>query len=108
MRTVRGQAAVSCPLVKRVATCQNSPMPTYRLTIINEHFDQSVELDAPDIETARRKAIASGIAIAADLVSAGESFFGAELIVDDGKGQVSRQVISVGTSPLKGSKPLAG
>lgn len=77
-------------------------MPTYRLRIINEHFNQSVELDAPDIESARRKAIATAIGIAAEAVSEGESFFGAELIITEGENQIGRHVVSAGASPLKG------
>lgn len=77
-------------------------MPTYRLRIINEHFNQSVELDAPDIASARKKAIATAIGIAADPVSEGDPFFGAELIITESENQISRYVVSVGASQLKG------
>lgn len=76
-------------------------MPTYRTTIINEHFSQSGEIQAAEPATAWRKAIASAIAIAGDQVSHGNPFFGAEVIIEEGPRQVGRYVVSVGASPLK-------
>jgi hypothetical protein len=76
-------------------------MPTYRLRMINEHFDQCVELEAPCIESARKKALATAISIAADAVSGGEPFFGAELVITEGANQLSRHIISVGASRLQ-------
>jgi len=76
-------------------------MPTYRTTIINEHFSQSGEMEAADPATAWKKAIASTLAIAADQVSHGNPFFGAEVVVEDGDTRIGRYVVSVGASPLK-------
>jgi hypothetical protein len=76
-------------------------MPTYRVTIVNEHFSQSGEQEAPDVVGAWQKAIAGAIAIAADQVSHGNPFFGAEVTVDEGNKRIGRYVVSVGATPLK-------
>ena len=76
-------------------------MPTYQLTIINEHFSQDGELEAPDVIAAWQKAISSAITIAADQVSHGSPFFGAEVTVKEGNKQIGRYVVSVGAAPLK-------
>ena len=54
-------------------------MPTYRVSIVNEHFIASEEQEAADVVNAWQKAIGSAIAIAADQVSHGNPFFGAEV-----------------------------
>jgi hypothetical protein len=76
-------------------------MPTYSVTIVNEHFSQSAEQKAPDVAKAWQLAIGSAIAIAADQVSHGNPFFGAEVTLRDGNKQVGRYVVSVGATPLK-------
>src|SRR4051812_13012165 len=50
-------------------------MPTYRISIVNEHFSQAAEQDAPDVAEAWKSAIGSAIAIAADQVSHGNPLF---------------------------------
>ena len=76
-------------------------MPTYNVTITNEHFAQTGEQEAPDDIVAWRTAIASAIDIAKDQVSHGAPFFGAEVIVARGNKQIGRYVVSVGATPLK-------
>ena len=76
-------------------------MPTYRVTIVNEHFAHSGEQEAPDVVKAWQKAIASAIAIAGEQVSHGSPFFGAEITLEDGNKAIGRYVVSVGASPLK-------
>lgn len=76
-------------------------MATYQLTIVNEHFAQDGELEAPDAVAAWQKAIVSAITIAADQVSHGNPFFGAEVTVQEGNKQIGRYVVSVGATPLK-------
>lgn len=76
-------------------------MATYNTEIINEHFSQSGELEARDNVSAWKKAIASAIAIAADQVSHGNPFFGAEVILKEGNTLIGRYVVSVGATPLK-------
>jgi hypothetical protein len=48
-----------------------------------------------------KKAIASTIAIAADQVSHGSPFFGAEVALHENDEQIGRYVVSVGATPLK-------
>lgn len=75
-------------------------MPTYRIRIVNEHFSQAAEQEAADVVDAWRKAIGSAIAIAADQVSHGNPFFGAEITLEDGDQRIGRYVVAVGATPL--------
>ena len=76
-------------------------MPNYTVTIVNEHFSQTGEQDAPDNIEAWKAAISSTIIIAADQVSHGNPFFGAEVTVAQGNEQIGRYLVSVGATPLK-------
>ena len=76
-------------------------MPTYQVTIVNEHFSQEAEAEYPDVTKAWQKAIASTIAIAEDQVSHGNPFFGAEVILEEGNKRIGRYVVSVGATALK-------
>ena len=76
-------------------------MPTYQVTIVNEHFSSSEKQDSPDASKAWQAAIRSAITIAADQVAHGSPFFGAEVTVDQGNKRIGRYVVSVGATPLK-------
>ena len=76
-------------------------MPSYTVTIVNEHFSQTGEQEAADNVAAWKGAITSAITIAADQVSSGNPFFGAEVTVAQGKEQIGRYLVSVGSTPLK-------
>jgi len=76
-------------------------MPSYTVTIVNEHFNQTGQQEASDNIAAWKSAIASAIEIAADQVSHGSPFFGAEVTVAQGKEQIGRYLVSVGATPLK-------
>jgi hypothetical protein len=76
-------------------------MPSYTVTIVNEHFSQSGEQESRDNIEAWKSAISSAITIAADQVSHGNPFFGAEVTVTQGKEQLGRYLVSVGATPLK-------
>lgn len=76
-------------------------MPSYTVTIVNEHFTQTGEQESRDNIEAWRTAIASTITIAADQVSHGSAFFGAEVTVTLGKELIGRYLVSVGATPLK-------
>ena len=76
-------------------------MPSYTVTIVNEHFSQSGEQEAADNIEAWKTAISSAITIAAEQVSHGNPFFGAEVTVAQGKEQIGRYLVSVGATPLK-------
>lgn len=76
-------------------------MPSYCITIINEHFSQSGEHQADDDIAAWKEAISSAINIAGDQVSHGNPFFGAEVVLTQGDEQLGRYVVSVGATPLK-------
>jgi hypothetical protein len=76
-------------------------MPTYRVTIVNEHFSQEGDQEAADVVEAWTKAIASAISIAGEQVSHGNPFFGAEVTIEEGNKKIGRYVVSVGATPLK-------
>jgi hypothetical protein len=76
-------------------------MPTYRVTIVNEHFSSSEDQEAPEVSKAWQEAIGSAISIAAEQVSHGNPFFGAEVTLEEGNKKIGRYVVSVGATPLK-------
>ena len=76
-------------------------MPTFRISIINEHLNCSSDYQCADEAAARRNAISGALAIATDDVMKGDPFFGAEVRVDQGGAPVARFVVAVGLSPLK-------
>ena len=76
-------------------------MPTYRISIVNEHFDQTGEQEAPDVIEAWQKAIGAALDIARDQVCHGNPFFGAEVTLQEGNKQIGRYVVAVGATPLK-------
>jgi hypothetical protein len=76
-------------------------MPSYTVTIVNEHFSQDGEHEAVDNNAAWKGAISSAIAIAAEQVSQGNPFFGAEVTIAQGSEQIGRYLVSVGSTPLK-------
>lgn len=75
-------------------------MPTYTVTITNEHFSDTGEQEAPNVMKAWQKAIASTITIAGEHVSHGSPFFGAVVTLEEGGKQVGRYVVSVGATSL--------
>jgi hypothetical protein len=76
-------------------------MAKYRVSIINEHYSASEEQDYGDIVKAWRGAIRTAITIAADQVSHGSPFFGAEVTLEQGSKRIGRYVVSVAAAPLK-------
>jgi hypothetical protein len=76
-------------------------MAKYRVSIVNEHFSASEVQEAADVVKAWQKAIRSAITIAADQVSHGNAFFGAEVTLEQGKKRIGRYVVSVAAAPLK-------
>jgi len=76
-------------------------MANYRISIVNEHFSASEEQHADDVVKAWQSAIRSAITIAADQVSHGNPFFGAEVTLEQGTKRIGRYVVSVAAAPLK-------
>ena len=76
-------------------------MAIYNISIVNEHFSATEEQESPDVAKAWQKAIRSAIIIAADQVSHGNPFFGAEVTLDQGNKRIGRYVVSVGATSLK-------
>lgn len=76
-------------------------MPTYNIKIVNQHFEQAATQTAPNDDKAWQLAIKSAIIIAAEQVSEGEQFFGAEVSLETDGRKLGRYVLSVGASHLK-------
>ena len=76
-------------------------MRTFHIRVVNEHFSSTNEHKCDDVPGAWKEAISGALAIAAEQVSHGNPFFGAEVVLDEGKTRIGRYVISVGASPLK-------
>jgi hypothetical protein len=76
-------------------------MPTFRISVVNANFRASEEHDLESLEAARKQGIKAALAMGAEEVNAGESFFGAEVRVEDGGETVSRSVVSVGATALQ-------
>lgn len=76
-------------------------MPKFQITVHNEDFTSSDELDCQSNEDALKEGIKSAISIASDQVSAGKPFFGAVITLEEGKKELLRYVVSVGASRLK-------
>ena len=76
-------------------------MASYTVTIVNEHFSSTGEQESSDNIQAWKQAISSAITVAAEQVSHGNPFFGAEVTVTQGNEQIGRYIVSVGATPLK-------
>lgn len=76
-------------------------MTTYKISVVNEHFSSSNEHQSKDVVSAWQQAIHGALAIAAEQVSHGNPFFGAEVTLHEGETRIGRYIISVGASPLK-------
>jgi hypothetical protein len=76
-------------------------VPTFKISIVNEHFACANDHECADVEEAQKIAIKGALDIAGEQVSSGEPFFGAEVCVSEGSKTLSRMVVAVGASPLK-------
>jgi len=76
-------------------------MPTYQISVVNEHFTSDDEVDCPDQEAALKQALKGALDIAGEHVASGQPYFGAEVVLSENGKKVLRMVISVGASPLK-------
>ena len=76
-------------------------MPTYRIRVINCDFKAEEQTDCADIEAAKKHALKGALEIANEQVLNGESFFGAEVRIDEGDETPARFILTVGSSPLQ-------
>ena len=88
-------------MARAIGVAQLPLMPIYNLRIVNEHFVQSAELEAGDVATGWKKAIAAAITIASDTVSPDSPFFAAKMTLSEGDRSIGEYVVSVGAQPLK-------
>ena len=76
-------------------------MPTFRIRIINRDFESHCDANAHDPRAARSEALRSALSIGSDEVCEGKSFFGAEVVIENGGETVERLVIAIGASTLR-------
>lgn len=76
-------------------------MPTYRVTVLNEHFESSEDHRCEHVEDAIKAALKGALDIATEQVASGKPFFGAEVTLSKGNEMLSQMVIAVGASSLK-------
>ena len=76
-------------------------MPFFRISVVNEDFCASEDHEMPSAESARKQGIKAALAMGADEVNGGKSFFGAEVRVEAGGDIICRSVVSLGASPLQ-------
>lgn len=75
-------------------------MPSFRITIVNEHFESTSEEELTDFDSAKSSAIKGALELGAEQILGGKPLFGAEIIIGQG---VIRQrfILSIATSALK-------
>ena len=76
-------------------------MPTFRIRIINNEFDNSNEIERPSADAVRADALKGALQIGVDEVCNGTPFFGAEIRIEEGDQVVERLVVAVGVSSLR-------
>ena len=76
-------------------------VPSYTISLVNDEFASTEKLKCADIVAARKQAIASALAIAADVVAGGKPYFGAEVTLSEDGEERARFVVSAGASMLK-------
>lgn len=76
-------------------------MPTFHVTVLNEHFESENEHNCASVEEALKAALKGALDIATEQVASGKPFFAAEVTLKEGNKIQSRMVVSVGASPLK-------
>ena len=76
-------------------------MPTYRIHVVNSDFKAEEERDCSNIQAAAKHALKGALEIGSEQVLNGETFFGAEVRIDDGNETALRFLVTVGSSPLQ-------
>ena len=79
-------------------------MPIFTIRVVNQNYVACNEQDLPTAGDARAQAIKSALRIGIAEVSEASPFFGAEVMVGDGGGQIARFVVSIGVSPIQSSE----
>lgn len=76
-------------------------MPLYRISVTNTHYDACEEQELPSPEAARQEAIKSALQLGIEEVDEAQSFFAAEIRIDEGDRSHGRYIVAIGVSPLK-------
>ncbi len=75
-------------------------MPTFQITVTNDEFISSDEVDLATSETAYAMALKSALEMGCDQMLQGRPVYGAEVTVSDGNAP-QRFLVTIATSPLK-------
>ena len=76
-------------------------MALFQISVINHTFSACDSHELPSAEEAGKQGIRSALAIGVEEVTGGESFFGAEIRIEEGDKTVRRFMVSVGATPLQ-------
>ena len=76
-------------------------VPSFRISVVNQHFRSCNEQELPTPDAARSEAIRAALEIGATEVCIDRPFFGAEVSIESDGESVGRYVVSIGMSSLK-------
>ena len=76
-------------------------MPTFRISVVNQTFRATNDHELASFDDARMHGIRAALAIGTDEVTNGKPYFGAEVIVENGRKLLGRFVVSVGASSIQ-------
>ena len=76
-------------------------MAVYHVSINNQVFSDSEDVDARNLKAARADALRGALQIGADEICRGKTFFGAEIIIQNKGGDIERRLLAIGVSTLR-------
>lgn len=76
-------------------------VPTFRISITNQHFRSSNEQELPSADVAHTEAIKGALEIGTTEICTDRPFFGAEVCIEQEGEFIGRYVVSIGVSSLK-------
>ena len=88
-------------LVTAASSTRCGDVPAYRITINNENFSASEDIEVAGLAAARIEALRGALNIGTDQVCQGKVFFGAEISIQENDGTPLRLMVAIGTTPLQ-------
>lgn len=75
-------------------------MPSYRIRLINSHFESVDEVNFVSLDAAQKSAIATAMTIVSEAIVAGERTSAVELQISETEELLSRQVVALSVTDL--------
>lgn len=76
-------------------------MSSFCIRVTNKDFESESDTEAADPMAARAAALRGALRIGIDEICKGNSFFGAEVAIEENNEVIERLVIAMGASPLR-------